>query len=62
MHQHTLVHGHDIIKAAAFMHSQSHGTVLKLISEGKFHFVAVRLCQRTTFDPLKIVAGRKNRI
>lgn len=38
----TGIHGHDIIKAAALMHTERKRAVLAGISEGKLHLITVR--------------------
>ena len=55
MDQEALIHGHDIIKAPALMHSQCQRAVLYLVTKGKLHFVPIAAGQRACLDPIILV-------
>ena len=47
--------GHNIVKAAPFVHSEGQGTVLIFVPKGKFHLVAVSVKDRAALDPFKLI-------
>ena len=51
----TVIHVHHIMEAASLVHSQGQRTVLVLVTEGKFHLIAVSLVDWASLDAFKYI-------
>ena len=54
VHKTTAIHRYDIIKAAFFMHAQRQRSILYLVSERKFHLIAVSVINGALTDRLDL--------